>query len=88
VKFNTNLAAFSTQTSESFNPKIHKIVNHQMSLQVAAQAIVSFTKSFFSTFSNELKRQAVENVAGLNTKVFALLQGQITHEALRLVRTQ
>lgn len=88
TQFNTNFGYFSTQRIESLNRTMHKIVNHQTSLEQAAQEIVTWTRGFYRDYENDLHKSRTERSIAIDQNYFSSLSGSVTLKAIELVSEQ
>ncbi|KAJ9654628.1 hypothetical protein H2198_006374 [Neophaeococcomyces mojaviensis] len=58
---------------EGFNKKIHKVTNHQMPLEKAAEKIVEFTEDLFRDFNADNDIARVKKVMGIDRHYFYTL---------------
>lgn len=88
TKENTNLNCESTQSGEAINPLIHKVTQHQMTLEQAARAIMERTEDFYTDLSKEVDKEEVKQPMGINPQVFGALIRQVSLFAIEKVREQ
>lgn len=65
-----------------------KIVNYQMSLEQAAQEIVTWSKDFYRDYENDLHKSRTERSTAIYQNYFSSLSGSVTLKAIGLVNEQ
>jgi hypothetical protein len=88
TKFNANLGYYSTQRIESFNRTLHKVLNHQMSLEQAANAIINHTKVMIAAFEKGIAKERTKRAVAIDEQAFVHLNRTVTQYAIELVNSQ